>query len=137
MWLIELSNNPCDIGTNLEILSKEFPTIDFSDVDKAYPRKTGRYAYSESAALRRGQDGLRWLRSRPEKVIAIVSHASFLRTCIAKCYFWNADYRIFDFEDREDGILMQKEWPETKANGGWLGREDSEPSGILLGDFTS
>jgi hypothetical protein len=78
------------------------------------------------------------LHSRPERVIAVVSHASFLRTCVAKRFFWNADYRIFDFEeDSYEGDLRLKEWPETQENGGWQGRENSDPSGVLKGDFQS
>jgi hypothetical protein len=77
------------------------------------------------------------LYSRPERVIAVVSHASFLRTCVAKRFFWNADYRIFDFEEDDGGDLRLREWDETYQNGGWLGRNDSEPSGVLENDFVS
>ncbi len=44
---------------------------------------------------------LRELYHRPEKYIVVVSHSGFLRTGISGHYYWNADYRIFDFDVAE------------------------------------
>jgi hypothetical protein len=127
----------CDTGSDIESLSKEFPRVDFSGLDPGFPAKTGRYAYSKSAVLSRGQDILRWIHNRPEQVIAVVSHASFIRTAIAHRQFCNADYRIFDFNDSHEDVMTLKEWPETKENGGWLGREYSGYAGVKEEDFLS
>ncbi|KLU83715.1 hypothetical protein MAPG_02766 [Magnaporthiopsis poae ATCC 64411] len=100
----EVSAKPCDTGSPLEALANEFPFVDFSKVDPVYPDKTSPagapYAYSKSAVLSRGQSVLRDLHSRPEKVIAVVSHSGFLRAGVCGWWFSNADYRVFDFAER-------------------------------------
>jgi hypothetical protein len=118
-YAIEVSPAPCDTGSRLEDIVKEFPAIDFSSVSPSFPSKEGPYAYTSTTVLQRGQDVLQWLYARPEKVIAVVSHASFLRIGMGKRFFVNADYRIFDFQrqsDRED-VLKLEEWKETSDGG--------------------
>lgn len=76
------------------------------------------------------------LHARPEKVIAVVSHASFLRTGMTKRKFWNADVRIFEFDGKvEDGEFVLREWKSTEEGGGWLGRDWSGFAGIEKGEF--
>jgi hypothetical protein len=105
-------------------------------VSPIFPAKTGRYAYTSTAVLQRGQDMLHWLHDRPEKVIAVVSHASFLRIGMGKCFFVNADYRIFDFEEVRGGeVLKLKEWEETAKDGGYLKRPSSGFAEIKEWDF--
>jgi len=64
---------------------------------------------------------MRELYNRPEKAIVVVSHSGFLRLGVTTHYFFNADYRIFDFEEVVDGEpLRLKQWASTKAGGlGW------------------
>jgi hypothetical protein len=107
-------------------LSKTFPKVDFSHVDPVYPDKTSpagsRYAYTRNAILARAQSCLRDLYNRPEKFIIIVSHSCFLRLAVTGCWFFNGDYRIFDFEEREgpDDEYRLKQWEQTSDGGmGW------------------
>jgi hypothetical protein len=132
----EVSPAPCDTGSPIAIITSEFPDIDFTPVSPTFPSKTKSYAYTSVAVLQRGQDMLKWLYARPEKVIAVISHASFLRIGMGKRFFVNADYRIFDFENVTDGELLKlKEWEETAKDGGYLSRPDSEFAEIKGWDF--
>jgi broad specificity phosphatase PhoE len=129
---------PCDTGTPVNLLAAEFPTIDFSQLDPVYPDKTSLagafYAYRRDAILARGQAALADLYARSEDVIAVVSHSGFMRTAVAGRWFQNADYRIFDFEDRtgkdEKEPYRLVEWDLTKKNGG-MGMSWEEP--VALG----
>jgi len=103
-------------------LSKEFPAFDFSTVFPEYPTKEGRWAFSEAAIIQRGLDCLRWLKARPEKVIAIVSHSGFLRVAVSHAKYENADYRVFDFAD--DAIDELVEWKSTEEGGGGMGKSE-------------
>ena len=81
----ENSDNPCDTGTAIATISKEFPTFDFSTVAPEYPAREGRWAFSESEAAitQRGLDCRQWLKAKPKKVIAVVTHSGFLRIGIS------------------------------------------------------
>ncbi|ORY54983.1 histidine phosphatase superfamily [Pseudomassariella vexata] len=123
----ENSAKPCDTGTPAPLLGAEFPSVDLSSLDPIYPDKTtpagARYSYTKKAILNRSQTALKRLYDRPEKVIIVVSHSGFLRLGVSGCCFFNADYRIFDFSERnspEDAYkLAQRQ--ETEEKGGGLG----------------
>lgn len=70
----------------------------------------------------RGRNCRQWLKSRPEKVIAVVSHSGFLRLGISHTKYANADYRVFDFADDASDELV--EWESTKHRGGGMGRSE-------------
>lgn len=129
----EITNHPCDTGSDVAQLKQEFPTIDFSTLDTLYPSKTGPYLYSEEATLQRGRDALLWLFSRPESVIAVVSHASFLRTSVVRSRFANADYRVYDMTSESELV----EWESSKQAGGAMGRSPTGTVGVRSGDFKS
>ncbi|KAJ4347655.1 hypothetical protein N0V95_005228 [Ascochyta clinopodiicola] len=83
----ELIDKPCDTGSPIDVISKEFAHCDFSTVDLSFPdkkrdRSNNPYAFTQKAVLARGQTCLRALYQRSEKVIAVVSHAGFLRTAV-------------------------------------------------------
>jgi hypothetical protein len=130
---IENSAKPCDVGTPAEALGKEFPQIDLSTLDPVYPDKTtpagAHYAYNKKALLGRGQASLKKLYDRPEKVIIVVSHSGFLRLCVSGCWYFNSDYRIFEFEERatDDEPIRLKQSPETLEKGGGLGLSLKDP----------
>lgn len=66
---------------------------------------------------KRGIAARTFLRNRPEKVIAVVSHAGFLRTSLCSRRFENADYRIFNFgEEEEADIPALIEWELTEVS---------------------
>lgn len=132
----ENSDKPCDTGSSLAILTKEFPTVSFSDVDPKWPAKTGKYAYERDAVLQRGHDARLWLRRRPEKVVAIVTHSAFLRTSVAYSRFANADFRVFDFAEGEDNVALLQ-WQMSDVRGGGMGRSPRGRVGVEPGDFRS
>ncbi|KAF9692294.1 hypothetical protein EKO04_009789 [Ascochyta lentis] len=139
----ENADKPCDTGNTMDVISKEYPQYDFSGVDPLYPDKTSNlktnpYAFTQKAIVVRGQTCLKDLYSRPEKVIAVVTHSGFLRTAVCNRMFFNADWRVFDFDDAEtkkQGRFVLKEWPEMEKKGGGMGRSDVGVFGIVDGDF--
>ncbi|KAF2737843.1 phosphoglycerate mutase-like protein [Polyplosphaeria fusca] len=139
----ENSDKPCDTGSAITVMELEFPQYDFSAMDPLYPDKTtsaldaNPYVFTKKAVLARGQACLKKLYSRPEKVIVAVSHSGFLRTAVANRRFANADWRVFDFDEEKmaesksqgegldgQGLFILKEWDETMAKGGGLGRSE-------------
>jgi hypothetical protein len=140
----ENADKPCDTGTSLPEISKEFPQYDFSAVDPSFPDKTTNlsqnpYAFTQKAILARGQTCLEDLYQRPEKVIAVVSHSGFLRTAVCNRMFFNADWRVFEFDEEEmkkqEGKYVLKESEETEKKGGGMGRSDVGVFGVVEGDF--
>lgn len=132
----ENSAKPCDTGTHVTALGEEFPVVDFSSLDPVYPDKStpagSRYAYNKKALLARGQSALQKLYNRPEKVIIVVSHSGFLRECVSGWWYFNSDYRIFDFEERasDDQPYALKQSVETFENGGGLGLSHKHEVGL-------
>lgn len=114
-------------------MAKQYP-YDYDSVDPIYPAKTGLYAYTQEAVLQRGVVARKWLKARSEKVIAVVTHAAFLRTSVAHARFANADYRIFKFPSEDDGDEMV-ESESTEARGGGMGRSGKGRMEIEEGDF--
>ncbi|KAK4186797.1 histidine phosphatase superfamily [Podospora australis] len=127
----ENSAQPCDIGSSISALKAEFPQVDFSSVDPVYPDKTSpagaKYAYNKKAIMARGRSVLAELKERPEKAIIVVSHSGFLRVGVTGRWYFNADYRVFDFasEDKDDLSLKEREWTE-KGGLGWSFEERVE-----------
>jgi len=143
----ENADKPCDTGSPITVMEEEFPDYDFSAVDPTYPDKTTNlssnpYAFTQKAILARGQSCLRALYDRPEKVIAVVSHSGFLRTAVCNRMFFNADWRVFTYDEdamAENGRtrFILKESEETEKKGGGMGRSDVGVFGIVEGDFPS
>jgi len=134
----ENSNNPCDTGSKISVMQKEWPQFDWSTVDPTYPTKTGLYEFSKECLANRGIEARKWLRNRPEKVIAVVSHSGFLRVGVSPRHYENADFRIFDFADGEEdaevgGKLV--EWDLTATKGGGLGKSRKGVASIVAGDY--
>jgi hypothetical protein len=143
----ENADKPCDTGSPITVMEEEFPDYDFSAVDPTYPDKTTNlssnpYAFTQKAILARGQSCLRALYNRPEKVIAVVSHSGFLRTAVCNRMFFNADWRVFTYDEdamaKNGGTrFILKESEETEKKGGGMGRSDVGVFGIVDGDFPS
>jgi broad specificity phosphatase PhoE len=124
----ENSDAPCDIGSAIPTMREEWPQFDWSTVDPIFPDKTGLYAYTIDALTKRGIEVRKWLRERPEKVIAVVSHSAFLRCGVSNRRFANADFRIFDFAEAGGQVDAQLvEWELTECKGGGLGKS---PRGV-------
>jgi len=134
----ETSVNKCDIGRPIPEVSAEWPQFDWSQMDPKFPTKEGLYEYSEAALIERGIFARRWLKARPEKVIAVISHAGFLRTVICNRKFDNADFRVFNFEEGEE---KEDEGPRlieselTAKSGGGMGKSPDGFFGWEEDDF--
>lgn len=79
-------------------MAKKWPQYDWSTVDPDFPSKEGLYEFSEEGLTKRGIFARQWLKERPEKVIAVVSHAGFLRLGVSHRQYENADFRVFSFD---------------------------------------
>ena len=81
----------------------------------------------------------KWLKGRPEKVIAVVSHGGFLRLGLSNRKYENADFRIFDYAEPEEGVedseFKLKEWKLTEEKGGGLGKSSKGYFSWFDGDF--
>lgn len=129
----ENSAKACDTGSPIKDVAREFPLIDFEAVDEAFPAKLkdnggDKYRYRKDKLLARAQSVLEELYNRPEKAIVVVSHSGFLRQCVTGDHYFNADYRIYDFEERvegETGPYKLKQSELTKGTGG-MGRSYDE-----------
>lgn len=137
--LLENSAKPCDTGSSIAKVAEDYPQVDYSSLDPVFPDKSStlasRYHYSRPAVLARAQSALEKLYNRPEKVIIVVSHSGFLRLAVTGCWFFNADYRIFEFVPRDnagDNIPYRlQQSSATKETGGGLGWSCSEE--LVLG----
>ena len=132
----ENSDKPCDTGSPIPDMEKEWPQFDWSAVDPTYPAKTGLYAFSKTGLTERGIAARKWLRNRPEKVVAVVSHSGFLRVGVSSRYYENADFRIFEFGEGGDeigGNLV--EWELTEKNGGGLRKSQKGHFPMKEGDY--
>ncbi|KAJ3944756.1 uncharacterized protein N0V96_004770 [Colletotrichum fioriniae] len=103
--------------------------------DPIYPNKTlpagALYAFNREAILGRGQSGLQNVYERKEKLVFIVSHSGFLRAGVTGYWFFNADYRIFEFEKSgTPGKSYQLQQVESTLSGG-LGKSRTEP--VVIG----
>lgn len=136
----ENSAKPCDTGSPIPAVAAEFPNIDFTHVDPVYPDKTSpageRYKYVKANLLGRAQMVLEELYHRPEKAIIVVSHSGFMRQCVTGDWFFNADYRIYDFAEGEEsgaGKFRLKQWDMTKSGHGGMGLSWDEVMEVGLG----
>ena len=80
-----------------------------------------------------GLDFRQWLKARPEKVIAVVTHSGFLRIWISHTKDANADYRIFDFADDTGDELV--EWECTEHRGGGMGKSEKGKAYVESTEF--
>ena len=78
--LQETSDLPCDTGSDLATLHKEFhdQPVDLSLVHTGWNSKTGKWAPDAEAIATRCREARQWLKSRPEKEIVVVTHGGFL-----------------------------------------------------------
>lgn len=115
----ENSAKPCDTGLPIPIVRQKWPQYDWDAVDPAFPSKEGIYEFSRKGITQRGIAAREWLRKRPEKVIAVVSHSGFLRVGLCYKFYANADFRIFDFGEGKGDVGGELiEWEETQGREG-------------------
>ncbi|KAL1976225.1 hypothetical protein VTN31DRAFT_2507 [Thermomyces dupontii] len=139
----EASDAPCDTGSDPEVLRKEFEgnkiPVDLSLVQDGWNSKTGKWSPTPRALRKRAREVRRWLRSRPEKEIVLVTHGGILHyitedwedySAYQGTGWTNAEYRTFKFsdtlhkedlegkplEDSDDATLV--ETPESRQRRG-------------------
>lgn len=132
---LENSNHPCDTGSPASLLALlkdnhtkfQFasPAFDFSAIHPLWPDKTSSpaarslFGYTRSAILGRARRALEKLRQRPEDLIFVFTHSAFLRTAVTSWWYFNADYRIFEFDDEgTDGGLVPLKMDQSTLEGG-------------------
>lgn len=78
--LQEVSDLPCDTGSSLAELSREFANhpVDLSLVPEGWYEKTGPYAPVAEAIMARARAARRFLLAREERNIAVVTHGGLL-----------------------------------------------------------
>lgn len=135
--LLENSSKPCDTGSSIGSIAPDFPSVDFSFVDPIYPDKTSEsakdYHYTRESILNRGQRALSHLYQRKEKLIIVFTHSAFLRAGVVGWWFYNADYRIFDFigdpMETNDWAHNAIKQDERTISGG-LGKSGNQPKEV-------
>jgi len=70
---------PRNTGTSSPVVSKECSGLDIGAAIPESPSQSGRCAFTQAAVIERGTDYRRWLRDRPDALIAATSHCSFLQ----------------------------------------------------------
>ncbi|KAH8675658.1 histidine phosphatase superfamily [Xylariales sp. PMI_506] len=123
----ETTDNPCDVGIDVALAQSEWPDLDFSKLDPVYPAKTGLYGPSEEALCKRALFARRWLYSRREKYIIVVTHSGFLRRVVDGPKFGNMEYRIYDFAPEEEGATREFKLEEVLEDEP-LGQDIRRPS---------
>ncbi|MCJ1392122.1 hypothetical protein MMC18_004989 [Xylographa bjoerkii] len=131
----ETGSLPCDIGSDPEILEKEFETlpVDLNLVHEGWNSKTGRWAADPNAIRERALFVRRWLRDREEDVICLVSHGGFLHYLNedwdgfgeAKGTGWaNCEWRTYEFkagvgvgEGDENATLVETQRSRARRRG--------------------
>ncbi|KAF2837599.1 phosphoglycerate mutase family protein-like protein [Patellaria atrata CBS 101060] len=78
--LQETSDLPCDTGSNLETLLKEFEgkPVDLNRVVEGWNSKRGYWAPTAQAVTERAKAARQWLRDRKENEIVVVAHGALL-----------------------------------------------------------
>ncbi|KAJ5317765.1 hypothetical protein PENANT_c004G08181 [Penicillium antarcticum] len=118
--LQEVSDFPCDVGSDIVSLRKEINDanlpVDLSFVEGDWTSKTGRYEGTLGKLRVRARDARNWLKNRPEKEIVVVSHGNFLHFltedwedgCKHDATSWtNVEYRTYEFAEEKNGSLEQ------------------------------
>ena len=78
--LQETSDEPCDIGSSVDLLQKEMEgkPVDLSLVHKGWNSKQEKWAPNANSIEIRAREVRQWLKARPEKEVVVVTHGGFL-----------------------------------------------------------
>ena len=103
-------------------MSEEFPDVDFSTLDSVWPDKTSpagwQYAHTREDVLKRAKLCINDLYHRPESLLFVVTHLGFLRLGVVGWWFFNSDYRIFNFESQSEEPGFKLIQDEATLRGG-------------------
>lgn len=73
----EVSTTPSDTGSAREILAKEFDAVDFHLLKGDWFSREGEFTSDAKAVNERAKKLRKWIKQRPEKEVALVSHGFF------------------------------------------------------------
>ncbi|SLM41064.1 Histidine phosphatase superfamily, clade-1 [Lasallia pustulata] len=122
----ETSDNPCDTGSDVEVLKKEMADkpVDLSLVTEGWNSKKGKWADDAEAIEARAKETRKWLQARPEKEIVLVTHGGFLHYFTgdwsdsvkfeAGTGWANTEYRSYTFKDEKDDNASLVETTESR-----------------------
>ncbi|KAF2162284.1 hypothetical protein M409DRAFT_27287 [Zasmidium cellare ATCC 36951] len=137
--LQETSDLPCDTGSDVEELKKEFEgkPVDLELVKEGWNNKRGKWAPNSKAIEKRAREARIWLQGRPEKNIVVVTHGGFLhyftedfhdQDKFAGTGWANTEFRSYYFsthEPTEAHLIETNESRERrKGDGKGLDREE-------------
>lgn len=96
-WCREsLGTHPCDRRRTVSALQAAFPAVDFSQVTDEEDRMWDEYGVDQHEPVEKLQERallfIEWLRNRPEKRIAVVSHNEFLKKGITALFNGHPHY---------------------------------------------
>ncbi|PLB46310.1 phosphoglycerate mutase-like protein [Aspergillus steynii IBT 23096] len=139
--LQEISDFPCDVGTEVEELKARVRDlkvpIDWSFVHEGWTSKSGRYKPVTEIIEDRARDIRCWLSKRPEKEIAVVTHGAFLHfltedwedSYTHEGTGWtNAEYRTFTTKPKESSGMDDASLIETVESRRRRGKTDPVPA---------
>ncbi|KAK6430810.1 hypothetical protein LTR95_013034 [Oleoguttula sp. CCFEE 5521] len=133
----EASADPCDTGSEIEVLQEEFGHgVDFDHVKHGWTRHEGDFEISPPALAARARKLRAWIRGRDEREIVLVSHGFFNHYITGDVnekgeqttgWWREAEWRTFEFVEGDDegeaglketaGSVKRRE-EEEKAEGG-------------------
>ncbi|EMF12799.1 phosphoglycerate mutase-like protein [Sphaerulina musiva SO2202] len=131
----EVSDAPADTGSPVNVLQAEFGSaVNFDHLEEGWFKHDGEFAIDPKAVKARATKLRQWLKARPEKEIAMVSHGFFNHYLCEEVDddgqqttpWWNeAELRTYTFSDDEnDNIAKIYETPESlTARGASAGNE--------------
>lgn len=73
----EVSDTPSDTGSPVEVLREEFGEVNFEFLKEKWYLREGEFATDAKAVNERAKKLRKWIKQRPEKEIALVSHGFF------------------------------------------------------------
>ncbi|KAF7190552.1 putative phosphatase SPAC5H10.03 [Pseudocercospora fuligena] len=137
----EVSEAPSDTGSDVQVLKEEFGDgVDFQFVNDGWWKHEGEYATDPKAVNARAAKLRHWIKARPEKEIALVSHGFFNHFLTGDVDdngqqttpWWNeAELRSYTFFEQDDELAMIHETQGSLiARGGHL--EDGKDAFLKL-----
>ncbi|KAK0346597.1 hypothetical protein LTR02_008892 [Friedmanniomyces endolithicus] len=123
----EASDDPCDTGSPVEVLKKEFPDIVlFDHVEHGWYLHEGEYAVDPKALNARAAKLRRFIRDRDEKEVVLVTHGFFAHYLTGDVnekgeqttgWWQETELRTFDFVDGGEKAVLRETGESLQRNG--------------------
>ncbi|EME41994.1 hypothetical protein DOTSEDRAFT_72932 [Dothistroma septosporum NZE10] len=137
----EVSEAPSDTGSPVEDLIEEFGSekVDFDHLKHGWYKHEGEFATDAKACNARALKLRKWIKARPEREVALVSHGFFNHFTTGEVDdkgeqttpWWNeAELRTYQFRDGDEEEAMIDETDESLEKRG-MRREGAEVGGAV------